>query len=199
LNNHPQVSSATRQNVLRFARQLGYPMSRLRSVPALSRSVLLVNRHPDWKNQQDDGILAVSRRLVFGIQSILEPQGIAVRVQSMGTEPEQLELVASDGDVAGMVLLGGILNESFVDHLRATGIPFVAAGARTRSPEINCVTADYLQGTKQAVAYLLSTGRTRIGLVNGPPTTTSSREKLEGFRLALCLHGLAYDPRRVIV
>jgi DNA-binding LacI/PurR family transcriptional regulator len=198
LNNRPQVSASTRQNVLQAARQLGYPLSKLRGAPAGRRTVLLVNRHPDWKNPQDVGILAVSRRLVFGIQSVLEPRGIPVRVQSISVEPEPFDLYSSDAQVGGMVLLGGILKAQFLASLCAAGIPFVAAGARTFVPEVNCVTADYLQGAKEAVTHLISTGRRRIGFVNGPETTTSSGEKLEGFRLALCMHGFECNPRRVV-
>jgi LacI family transcriptional regulator len=55
-----------------------------------------------------------------------------------------------------------------------------------------------LQGAKEAVTHLIETGRQRIGLVNGPPTTTSSAAKYEGFRLAQSLHDLAFVPSRVV-
>jgi DNA-binding LacI/PurR family transcriptional regulator len=199
LNNHAQVSVSTRRAVLQAARQLDYPMARLRSAPVDRRRVLLVSRHPDWKTQQDVGILAVDRRLVFGVQSVLEPEGISVRVQSIAMDRAQLDLYVSDPEVAGLVLLGGMVDVELVHSLCAAGTPFVVAGARVRASDINCVTADYLQGAQEAARHLISAGRRRIGLVNGPASTTSSDEKLAGFRLALCTHGLSYDARSVVV
>ena len=184
LNNHPHISTSTRQAVLHAARTLGYPMSRLRRAPTDSRSVLLASRHPDWQNQQSAGILAVDQRLVYGAQSVLEGQGLLARVQSVALEADQARQFADDPGVAGLILLGGMQNDDFIRRLRATGLPFVVAGARIDIENVNCVTADYMPGTQEAVTHLIASGRRRIGLVNGPASTTTSQEKLDGYRIA---------------
>jgi DNA-binding LacI/PurR family transcriptional regulator len=59
--------------------------------------------------------------------------------------------------------------------------------------------ADYAGGAVQAVNHLIARGRRRIGLVNGPSTTTSSEEKHRGFRLALSLHDMLPAPLQTVV
>jgi DNA-binding LacI/PurR family transcriptional regulator len=198
LNNHPHISPSTRQAVLQAARTLGYPLSRLRRAALEPRSVLLASRHPDWQNQQSAGILSVDQRLVYGAQAVLEQRGLLARVQSVALEPDKVRRLADNPGVAGLVLLGGMQDEGFVRRLQASGLPFVVAGARTALADVNCVTADYLHGTQKAVTHLIANGRRRIGLVNGPPSTTSSLEKLDGYRLALCTHGIAPLARHVV-
>ena len=199
LNDYPYVSEATRQAVCQAAQALGYPPGKSQGTLLSARSVLLINCHPDWQHEQGVGVLAVDRRLVFGIQSVLEPQNVPTRVQSVGMEPEKAQQFADDPDISGLILLGGIVNQDFVLNLQAAGLPFVVAGARVRSLHVNCVTADYAHGAQEATAHLIARGRRQIGLVNGPPTTTSSAAKYEGFRLALALHGLGFSPSWVVV
>jgi DNA-binding LacI/PurR family transcriptional regulator len=55
-----------------------------------------------------------------------------------------------------------------------------------------------MNGTCQAIKHLASTGRQNIGLISGPPTTTSSEEKYNGYRLGLALCELPFDPRQVM-
>jgi DNA-binding LacI/PurR family transcriptional regulator len=172
-------------------------MSRLRTASEPG-SVLLMSRNPDWQNQQSAGILAVDQRLVYGAQAVLERRGMLARVQSVALESQDVQHFADDPSIAGSILLGGMQSTDFMRRLQATGLPFVVAGARTDLVDVNCVTADYMQGTREAVTHLVASGRRRIGLVNGPCSTASSREKADGYRLALCVHGIAAPERYVV-
>ncbi len=82
--------------------------------------------------------------------------------------------------------------------LSSAQVPFVVVGAHVQPLQVNCVVADYVSGMEQAITHMASIGRERIGLVNGPATTSSSADKYRGFRLGLALHDLPYDPQRVI-
>jgi DNA-binding LacI/PurR family transcriptional regulator len=200
LNDYPHVSEATREAVLQAVQKLDYPLGKLRRTTAIfPPGVLLVSRLPDWQSEQGAGILHIDRRLITGAQGVLERRGIPARVQSVSMEISSAQQIAEDPQVAGLILLGGIVDYAFADELQALELPTVVAGARTPSPKVNCVTADYLQGAFQAANHLLDQGRRRLGLVNGPPTTMSSAEKAQGFRLALCMHDLPFDPHSVAV
>jgi DNA-binding LacI/PurR family transcriptional regulator len=139
------------------------------------------------------------RRVWAGVHSYLEQQGIATRLQHSTVSPEEAQQHASDIGVSGLVLLGGVRERSFVKELQAHEIPFVIAGAHLRPLEVNCVMADVGQGIQQAMRHLIERGHQRIGFVNGPSTTTTSAEKLDAYRLMLCLNDLPFEPDQVIV
>ncbi len=201
LNDHPRVSEETRLIVWQAARDLGYPLERLRSVPQVSRSVLVLTREeaPETQATATQAGGEFERRVWAGVHSYLEQQGIATRLQHSTVSPEEARLHASDIGVSGLVLLGGVRERAFVTELQSLELPFVIAGAHLRPMEVNCVMADVRQGITQAMQHLVATGRQRIGFVNGPSTTTTSGEKLDAYRLALCLHDLSFTPDQVVV
>src|SRR5207248_1535555 len=78
----------------------------------------------------------------------------------------------------------------FGDH----HIPVVAVDRRVRAPDIDAVLVDNVRGAREAVAHLIANGCRRIGLITGPLTTTTARERREGYRQALHEAGIAHDP-----
>lgn len=201
LNNHPRVSEETRLVVLQAAQELGYPMEKLRSTPQVSRSVLVLTREESWQNTPEMRSAGgeFERRVWVGVNSALEEQGIATRLQRSNVSVEEAEQHALDIGVSGLVLLGGVRDRQFVQALQSEGIPFVIAGAHLRPLEVNCVMADVTHGIQHVIQHLIEQERQSIGFVNGPATTTTSTEKLDAFRLALCKHDLDFAPRRVVV
>jgi LacI family transcriptional regulator len=201
LNDHPRVSEETRLSVWHAAQELGYPMERLRSAPQVSRSVLVLTREeaPETQAAGTQAGGEFERRVWVGVHSYLEQRGIAARLQHSNVSPEEARLHASDIGVSGLVLLGGVRERAFVKELQTLEIPFVIAGAHLRPIEVNCIMADVGQGITQAMQHLIASGRQRIGFVNGPSTTTTSAEKLDAYRLALCWHDLPFTPDQVVV
>jgi DNA-binding LacI/PurR family transcriptional regulator len=201
LNNHPRVSEDTRLVVLQAAQELGYPMEKLRNTPQVFRSVLVLTREESWQNTPGTQYAGgeFERRVWVGVNSALEEKGIATRLQRSNVSVEEAEQHALDIGVSGLVLLGGVRDRDFVEALQNQDIPFVIAGAHLHPLEINCVMADVAQGIKQVIEHLVAQRRRRIGFVNGPETTTTSAEKLDAYRLALCTHGLDFGPQQLLV
>lgn len=201
LNNHPRVSDDTRLVVLEAAQALGYPMEKLRSTPQVSRSVLVLTREETRQHQPELQYAGgeFERRVWVGVHSALEEKGIAARLQRSNVSIEEAKQHALDIGVSGLVLLGGVRDRAFVEALEAQALPFVIAGAHLRPQEVNCVMADVGQGMAEVVQHLVEQGRQHIGFVNGPATTTTSGEKIDAFRLALCKNGLPFDPQLVAV
>lgn len=63
--------------------------------------------------------------------------------------------------------------------------------------QVNCAIADVNTGIEEAVVLLANKGGRRIGFINGPDTTNTSHEKLNGYKLGLVRSELAYDPNFV--
>ena len=188
LRDYPYVSDATRKTVLQAAQALGYPLDHLRRPSEDTRVVLVLIRDTTWQAQQDIRTVEVEGAIAFGAQSVLQKREITTRTQSDRLLESGAGQYIGDPTVAGLILASGIVDPGFVRALQAAGLPFVIAGSHVQPLNANCVMADYARGTEQAVNHMIATGRRRIGLVNGPPSTTSSAEKYRGFQLAMSLH-----------
>ncbi len=204
LNNHPRVSEETRRVVLQIAQDMEYPIEKLRhTANQVSRSVLVltseeVNESAIGSNTRPS-INEFERTVWTGVHSVLQKRGIATRLQRSTISAEEAHQHARDIGVSGLILLGGVRNRAFVSKLQSLDIPVVIAGAHLYPLQVDCVMADVAHGIREAVDHLINSGRQRIGFVNGPETTTTSAEKLDGFRLELCLHGQPFDADQVVI
>jgi DNA-binding LacI/PurR family transcriptional regulator len=196
LNDYPHVDEDTRSSVLQIARELGYSAGR-RSAPT-GRSVLLLIRDDlDGDESANPGSRDFERAVSGGVHAVFEQHGIATRTQRTRMELAEAALYAGDPGVAGLILLGGMVRRPFIEALQAAGVPFVLAGAHALPLRVNCVMADVARATEEAIAHLAARGRRTVGLVNGPEATTTSAERLRGYRLALAEHGLPFQPDQV--
>jgi DNA-binding LacI/PurR family transcriptional regulator len=174
-------------------------MDSLRRPPEDIRSVLILVRDADWQAKQDIRSVDVDGIIAYGAQSVLNELGVTVRIQAARMEQGEVPQYADEPGLAGLIMASGIVESGFVCELQAAGLPFVVAGSHVKPLCADCVMADYMAGTEQAVAHLYEGGRRYIGLVNGPPTTTSSAEKHRGFLLALSLRETCPSPSQVLV
>lgn len=63
------------------------------------------------------------------------------------------------------------------------------------APEIPAVAATNVEGGIAATQHLLDLGHRRIGIITGPNQMTCSRERMQGYRVALAKAGIDPDPR----
>ncbi|MBP6440123.1 MAG: LacI family DNA-binding transcriptional regulator [Caldilineaceae bacterium] len=199
LNNHENVSADTRLLVLQAAQALGYPLPETARRSMVFRSVLVLMR-PDSESSasSNPGYGAFESAVWRGVEAVLTAKGVAVKLQQAPMTVADADRIASEAGVAGLILLGGVVANQFLERLQQLGLPFVAVGSHAHPLHTNYVMADVTNGIRQAVDHLVAGGRTRIGFVNGPPTTGTSSAKMDGFRLALAIHDLPYTARAVV-
>lgn len=92
-------------------------------------------------------------------------------------------------------------NTTNCDHfesLKKYNIPVVFFDRIPDIPDINYVACNIQSGTIQAVNFLLNKGFRVIGMINGPDKLAASKQRLEGYLMALKKHRLKYDPSLII-
>lgn len=199
LNNNAKVNESIRYAVLKAAEELDYPLSNLRQKPQISPSVLVLTRaEPPMRSAQGSSTREFERHVWDAIHAVLDEREIAARLQQSHGTPDDAHLYAEDVTISGLIALGGMIQREFAEQLLKRDIPFVVAGSRVDGCAVNAVMADVANGISDAASHLLTTGRRRLGFVNGPTTTMTSIEKLDGFRLALAHFDLPFDPDTVI-
>lgn len=202
LNGYPHVDNNTREIVLKIAYDLGYPLKKLQENTDALRTILLTGMGaPDVPEHNARNSLEFSSLILSGSESVLQEQGITVRMQTQ-LLPETFDTVetyaGSNPGLEGLILMGGRIDYEFIDKLQMIGLPFVIVGGHPRSLNVNCVIVDYKHGLEKAVDLLAKQDRRKICLLNGLPYTITSLEKYKGFRLALALQDYTFESDQVV-
>ena len=160
LNNHDNVSDDTRLLVLQAAQELGYPLPAAARQSMVFRSVLVLMR-PEIESSapSNPGYGAFESAVWRGVESVLTAKGVAVKLQQSPMTVADADRIASEAGVAGLILLGGVVANQFLERLQRLGVPFVAVGSHARPLQTNYVMADVAEGIRQAVDHLVARGR----------------------------------------
>lgn len=187
LNRTRKVSEETAERVLRAAERLGYLDQRVTSVRSMQGiiGVIVPSAASPYFGEMLDGIDAEATRtdvtLVLGLS---------------GEDPDKefraLQVLLEHG-VDGLILVPTSgWRERTLPLLRHSGVAVVLAD-RLDEPRLDQVGAENVLASSTLVSHLLSLGHTRIGMVSGKSGLTTSRERVEGYRVAHSLRGLPVD------
>jgi LacI family transcriptional regulator len=156
------ISAATREAVLRVAREAGYERNRLAQGVRSGRSGLLGLVIPDIANP-------FWAEVARGAQDRAQEAGSSLMIFSSdwdhGLEAQHLRTLRQarvDGAIVNPVA------DSF-DDLHRFGLPFVLIGSSAeRFPETSCVGSDIAQAVRLGMDYLVARGHVRPWLILGP-------------------------------
>ncbi len=207
INNHSSVDERTRSTILEIMTQLGYPLpeGRLRLLNSVEKTILVLTRSVEGRviNGQEETQVEnngpfyndFDPLVIDGIEVVMRRFGLRTRIERIRLEEPSSADLAQLTQADGLIIVGGIVGRSLITDLENAGIPFVLAGAHLGEYEINCVLGDYLRSAAQAIKALVELGHRRIAFINGPTTTTTSQDKLAGFRLGLSEADLGRDDQ----
>ncbi|MFJ5958120.1 LacI family DNA-binding transcriptional regulator [Paenarthrobacter sp. NPDC092416] len=190
LNNHPNVSSKTRERVEQAITQLGYR----RNIAARS----LVTRR-----SQTIGVLGSEMaqygpsHTLLGVQQAARDAGYFVSVAGLrGVTPETIKDAVAhfmDQGVDGIVVI--VPHPGTFEVLRelTAPLPLVAVGS-IGDEHLSGATVDQREGARLAVQHLLELGHQRIGHLSGPADWIDAAARIEGWREALDGAGVPVGP-----
>lgn len=124
--------------------------------------------------------------VVRGVEDVISPSGHLLVLcnsdESADKERQYLSLLV-DQQVAGVVIAPVHESEAGV-AAALDGTPAVAVDRRLRAPGVDSVTLDNVGGAKELVRHLLQ-HTSDVAIVSGPVSSTTGRERLQGYREAL--------------
>jgi LacI family transcriptional regulator len=108
---------------------------------------------------------------------------------------EQLQYVET---LASAPVAGAIINPvqqrmKALDIFKARNIPIVTIDHQLHDASVDSVRIDNVAAAMEAIEHLIANGYRRIGIVNGPHTSTTANERLLGYRQALAKAGISCD------
>lgn len=185
LKNEPGLTEETRQVVLAAARSLGYDFSKLRTRRLRRITFLLHSQHNTVSSSQ------FYLPVLHGAEEACRKLGIVLSFMAVGPGDglvDHIRMHVPDG-----IICAGFFEHEILSTLRAMGKPLALIDMRLRS--YSSVNPENMMGGYLAVRHLISIGRTRIGLICGPLSHYSIRERARGFRRALFEANILADPR----
>jgi len=196
LNNHPAISSATREAVIELARKLNYQ-------PNLLALNLL------RKKTNTIGVIVPEITSYFfssvinGIQDLLNPLGVNMIIgQSNESYEEEKSIIRSFTSIRvdGFLISPSSETNNF-DHLQSlmdNNIPLVIFDRDCEEIEVDKVFVDEYNGAYQAVEYLIKTGCKRIAHIAGSSTLSTARHRLKAYKNALTANNIPVKEEYIV-
>ena len=194
-NDHPSISSETRERVRNAMSKLGYEPSasaqqtdqRLRMV-----SVLLP---PSPKEAYENSFYL---QVIRGISQVCNQRQVACSVITGKDTAEMLQALQAMSQSRqndGFILLYSRKDDPVVDYLCEQGLLYVLVGKEEQgSGQTICIDNDNLLAGKEATEYLYQLGHRHIGYLGSERSFVFSAERLSGYQLALLQHNLPLRP-----
>jgi LacI family transcriptional regulator len=195
INRSPMLNQGTREKVEAVIADLGYIPNLQARALALRRNFLIGLIH-DNPNAQ----------MVLNFQEGVL-QGLAGTEFALVVRPvdrHSPDLFESIRDFIEQQRLYGVLvlpplseNDELAALFRQLGCRYVRMGSARLDDAAHLVESNDREAVRAAVEHLIGLGHERIGMVQGPDGFRSARERAQGFRDALGVHGLAIAPEWV--
>jgi LacI family transcriptional regulator len=194
VNNLPGVLPDTRQRVQDAIEQLGYRPN------VIARSLTQRRSHTIGVVASGIDYYGPSRTLV-GIEQGANEAGYSLNL-SLLNQPEKDNVQPLidgflsrqvDGIIWATQEIGGNLGWLEQEHVP---IPVVFLETRPRR-DVSVVNVDSRYGSQLAVQHLIARGYRKIGVITGPMTWWSARERLQGWRETMTAAGLKVEDRQV--
>ncbi len=191
LNGRPDVSSATRNAVLRHIHERGYVTSRNARALAGGRTGLIGLTVPYMVDHYFAQILTGATEAVYERDARLV---VCPTRYEHDREVSLLERLMH-GTTDGALLVVPSETPAELAALRRRAYPFVVVDPPdTLDEDIPVVCAAGWSGARSAMEHLIALGHTRIGAITGPQRQRASRDRMAGYGSALLTVGLPIDP-----
>jgi len=104
----------------------------------------------------------------------------------------------SSGRVDGMIIFDPEVNESTVDKVMKFEIPIVYLGEDIHGMNVDTILVDNFNGAYSMTEHLIKIHKhERIAFITGPAKSFDSVERLRGYKSALEVNGIEFDPNLI--
>jgi DNA-binding LacI/PurR family transcriptional regulator len=141
--------------------------------------------------------------IATGVLEYANSKAYSVIITSSENDHERekrLTHLFSTKDIKGTIIAPMVEGAAEIEHLfklKMLNYPFVLL-EDVKGIQANVVTIDNLKAIKQAVKYLMDNGHTKIVHFAGPPNSSHTQERIEGFRHAFSESPLVFHKDMIV-
>lgn len=196
LRNPGRVSTKTREKVLAAADEIGYAPNSLARSLRTARSGSIVAIIPDVADSHNSSIIKA-------IEKVAHSRGYSVLLgDTQGSEQREREFaaMARSGQADGIILMSHRLPFNVQDGpLRIEDLPPLVNGCEYAGyDEFPVVGIDDTQAAIDATNHLIDFGHREIAVITGDIESTSTQNRMTGFKAAMADAGLTIDDSFII-
>jgi LacI family transcriptional regulator len=194
INADPNVKESTRQRVMEVIQQLHYqPNQAARSLAGGHTHTLGLVIPTGVASVFSDPYFPLLTR---GISTTSQEHDYSVMLWLAEPEYERRTVmqVLQNGFIDGVIVSSMPIDEAMIEALIASKLPFILIGRHPQHPEVSFVDIENQAGARQAVNYLIASGRRYIACLTGPLNTIVGIDRKKGYLEALKAHGIPAIP-----
>jgi LacI family transcriptional regulator len=197
INAKDSVKAGTREHILEVMKQMNFrPRGGARN---------LRNGH----QERSIGIIIKDLSYPFytsiaaGVKNYASDKGYSVIITSSENDHEwekKFTRLFSAKDIKGAIIAPIVEGTAEIEHLfklKMLNYPFVLL-EDVKGIQANVVAIDNLRSIKKAVKYLIGAGHTKIVHFAGPPSSSHTQERIEGFRHAFSESPLVFSKDMIV-
>ncbi|MHC1693650.1 MAG: LacI family DNA-binding transcriptional regulator [Sphaerochaetaceae bacterium] len=189
LNNKPDVDTETRERILRLIEETGFTPQVSAINLAGGRTNIIGLLVPSLSSPY-------SLTVIQGVAEKIAEENYELMLYTTGlSEINQKKFLQklSKKLVDGLVVLLPRESNDLEEKLQSSDMPIVLIDHRGIDTHLHTVSATNEKGGFDATEYLIGLGHSRIGIITGLMDFGCSRDRLEGYRVALGAHGITWD------
>jgi DNA-binding LacI/PurR family transcriptional regulator len=190
LADDPRVKPETKALILELAAQYNYQPHMVASNLAKRRTKTIGLMFPKAPRTIADPFFL---EYLHGVSETLFEQGFSLLIPQVHGRriTETIAQLVAHGRVDGIILTEPLLEDSRIELLRESGVPFVFLGS-TVDPGVSWVDGDNRGGACDAVRTLGSLGHRNIAVITGEQGLVSTKKRLAGYRDGLSFLGIEF-------
>lgn len=188
LNNLDNVKESTYIKIIEAAKSVGYDNFMIQHKSSLIL-VLIPDIDNPFYSKIIDGISVAAKRNNY--------QELLVRTGSHPLTEEFVTNIVHQTHVEGVITLNPVSSVETLDNLMKK-IPLVQCAEHIEHPRASYVSIDDISASKTVVKNILSKGKDKIALINGPLMYKYARKRKEGYLLALEEAGIEPTPSYIV-
>jgi len=192
INNKPNISEATRKKVMKIAAELNYYPNVIARGLATRKSnsigVIVPNLASSFVVRILQGIKSTNRDIKYTVQ-------LFDTIGQNENESQLFQRLARERRIDGVVLIGTTESDEQLQVFRDESVPCILVARYIDF--LDSVSVDNRQGSRDATDYLISKGHQRIACVIARMDNLPTEDRLEGYKMSLGKHGIAFDESLV--
>lgn len=189
INDDPRVNSRTKDRVLELSRRLNYQPNHFARALVTNRSFLIGVIVPDLMH-------SYFAEIMHGIAAFARASNYQIVIgnteEHVSREINEVEALKWRTDGLIIAPTVPVSKADIYSELIKNGTKVVLIDRTLDGVDCPMVTTDNVEVGRVATEHLIKLGHKRIGHLKGTMTSTS-RERLEGYRQALSRNGLSFD------
>ncbi|MBI9071141.1 MAG: LacI family DNA-binding transcriptional regulator [Melioribacteraceae bacterium] len=197
INAKESVKSSTREHILNVMKELNFrPKGIARNLKSgdVDKTIGLIIKDLQYPFYYS---------IAAGVKEYANSKGYSLVITSSENNHETEKRIShlfSQKDIKGTIIAPLLEGTAEIEHLfrlKMVNYPFVLL-EDVKGIQANVVAIDNIRAIKKAVKYLIDNGHTKIVHFTGPPNSSHTQERIEGFKYAFSERTLVFNKNMVV-